>query len=225
MQYPISQRNRATTALAVPLLALLLGTSPLLNAAGDAGLFFKAIVGPGWLDDGAIIFDGTDSDARFDTGWGAGGELGWRFANGFRVAGELLYRTNGIKGLDPEPVPGASPGDFSSLAVALNGAYEFPLFGAERAFGYAGGGLVWVQEIDLDFSLAETERSFSSDGDLGYQLFLGAGYRFGQRWRVTGEVRYFDAGTLTLAEEDAGSGLIDARYRNTMAQLGVEFRF
>ncbi|MEM8766293.1 MAG: porin family protein [Pseudomonadota bacterium] len=224
MQHPQAQRIRVSTLMA-PFLVLLLGASPGVNAANDAGLYFKALVGPGWLNDGTITFDETDADASFDTGWGAGGELGWRFNNGFRVGGEILYRTNGIKGLDPAPLPGAVPGDFSSLALALNGAYEFPLFGSQRTFGYAGGGLVWIQEIDLDFTVADEERSFSSDGDLGYQLFLGAGYRLGERWRLTGEVRYFDAGTLTLAEEAACSGLIDARYRNTMAQLGVEFRF
>ena len=119
---------------------------------------------------------------------------------------------------------GADDGDFSSLGVGLDGAYQFNLLGNPAVQSYAGAGIVWFQEIDIDFEGEGPERSYSGD-DIGIQVFLGARYALNDRWSLHAEARYLTASGIEMDGEGAAPGSFEADYDRTSVTAGLSYRF
>jgi len=217
---PIESTRRAWLTIFLSL--SLLTAVPTAHAEGT---YVNLIGGMGWLDDTDVKPDGgTPSKGEFDGGFAGGASIGYAWDN-WRVEGELLYQTNDTDKLSGPGLPdGADAGDFSSLAVSANAIYEFDLLGSPNARTYVGAGLVWLQEVDLDFDSPDGELSYSGD-DWGYQIFAGARYRFGEHWQATAEIRYLDSGSVTLDGEGAAPGRIKADYQRTSILVGLGYRF
>ena len=192
--------------------------------AAESGFYVSATGGAGFLG-GTDLDSGTlgNGDADFDAGFGAGGAVGYDFG-AWRLEGEMMYRTNDVDSVDGTVFDGVDDGDFSSLALALNGRYEFNLLGRPEITSYVGAGLTWFQEIDIDFEDATFERSYSGDG-FGIQLMAGARYQLGRNWGVFTELRHLMANDLELEGEGAATGEFDADYQHTMLLIGVDYQF
>ena len=143
----------------------------------------------------------------------------------WRVEGEYLYQTNdgdriNVTGLAAE----SGGGDFSTVAISANALREFNLLPGDRARSYAGLGLTWLQEVDIDFETLTGERSFSTD-DVALQVLAGVDYRLGDRWTLGVEARYLAAGKLTLESEDDSGTTLKADYDRTSVLLSLGYRF
>ena len=114
--------------------------------------------------------------------------------------------------------------DYSSLTFAANGYYDFNLFGSDKARAYAGAGIAWLQEIDIDFEQNGVEQSFSSD-DVGFQLMLGARYNLGERWYLDAEARYLSATGISMDSEEGTGGTVTADYDPLSLTLGFGWQF
>ena len=218
----LSQR-RLNSVLAI-LVSLCLPTVVLAEAV-EPRWSVAALGGFGSLGDSNLSGSaGAAGSASFDPGFMAGLGVSYRLG-AWEVGGDYLYQTNDIDRLPGSGVTaGADGGDFSAVAVALTVQRTFNLLPSDRAASYLGAGLVWLQEVDIDFDTPTGEASFS-DSAIGYQLQAGVRYRLAPRWEAGLELRYLDAGSLSLDGEGAPTGRVKADYERTSVLGSLRYRF
>ena len=168
----------------------------------------------------------NQADASYSAGLLAGAALGYQFGNGWRAEGEFTYQSTDIKG---NPFAGAAGpagnGNQAATALALNLIGEFDLIGSPKVRTYAGLGLVYLTELDIDFEVSgQPERSFSGSG-AGVQFLLGARYDLGERWFVDAGARYLASNKIELDGESGAPGQVDARFRPWGLTVAVGWRF
>ncbi len=210
-----------------------LGTFALLPAAAvadeDSRWYATANIGLGTLDDSTLsYFDGSTSssaDASYEASFAGGGTIGYRFANGWSLEGEIMYRRND---LDPIDVPGLgsfTEGDFASLGFGVNALYRFNIGESGKWSGYIGPGVVYLQEIDIDFDAnGQQEISFESD-DTALQLKFGGRYDFSDRWFAQAGATYLAASGVTMELPADASQTIESDYNHWTVTAGIGFRF
>jgi opacity protein-like surface antigen len=126
---------------------------------------------------------GSGLRAEFDAGFGFGGDIGFRYGNGWAAEVEWNYRRHDLKSLRKVGMTLVSDGDFASNILFINGLRRFP-----SASGgwtpYIGAGVGWVQEIDFDLKSGGTDRAWSKQGKFGVQLIAGAEIPVTKDWRL-----------------------------------------
>ncbi len=184
-------------------------------AQAEENWYASAKLGFNTLGDQTVSYAGpggsSSGNAEFDGGFAAGGAVGYKFGNNWRLEGEVLYRTSELDTADISGLGTFTEGDYSSVAIAVNGLYDFDLFGNEKIKTYVGGGIGWLQEIDIDFEQNGVEQSFSTD-DIGFQAMFGARYELGENWFIDAEARYFYASDVEMTAEDNAIGRVTADY-------------
>jgi outer membrane protein W len=198
--------------------------------ADEAQKFYaSASIGAGSLSSATLTFSdgGNTSTAggKYEASFMGGGALGYRFDSGWIVEGELMYRRNE---LDPVSLAGLgdfSGGDFASLGFAVNALYRFDIGSSGKLSGYAGPGLVYLQEIDIDFDDGgQQEISFESD-DTAWQFKVGGRYDFSERWFVDAAATYLSASSVRMELPADSSQTIESDYDHLALSLGVGWRF
>lgn len=174
------------------------------------------------LTNAADIADGS-LDITVDSGFTAG--LGIRYDyEDSRWTSEFgwEYRSNDseIITADGSALPA---GNYASNTFYLNGRYA--LAEGNRWTPWIGGGLSWVQEIDLDSEDTNGERSFSDSGSIGFQLMAGMDYDLSERLYLTSEIRYSSQTGLDLSEENGSGTVTGIDYQPVTLGLGVGSRF
>jgi outer membrane protein len=168
----------------------------------------------------------ASASAGYKAGLLAGAAIGYDFGNGWRTEAEFTYQSTDFDGnpFAGTAGPGGS-GNHAATALALNVFREFDLLGSPKVRTYAGLGLVYLTETDIDFEQpGQGERSFSGSGT-GVQFLLGARYDLGQRWFVDAGVRYLLGSKVEMDSESGGPGRIDARFRPWGLAVAVGWRF
>lgn len=187
--------------------------------------YVRLLAGAGFVGDEDLTARGALSGAATadtETGWVTTGAVGWA-AGPWRFETDLSYRRNGLK---EARFTGAAPfrdGDFASLVIGANVIREFDLLPGNNIVGYAGAGLAYFEEIDLDLEDGGAGSSFSDSG-IGPQVFAGARYALTKRWDLFAEYRYVHAGSLSLSQE-GGTGRIKTDYDAHSVSAGIGFRF
>lgn len=155
-------------------------------------------------------------------GFTAGAGFGYRYNPTIAVEVAWEYRSN-----DSETTFASgdrfSDGNYASNTFYLNGYY----FLSERGKWepYVGAGLGWIQEVDIDLEGNGPEQSFSGDGDIGLQVFIGSNYRLTESWSAHGELRYGAFTGVDLAGENVTGAISDFDYRPLTLQFGVSYSF
>lgn len=212
--------------------ALLLATSTSLAAfdaaAHDtAGLYSTIYVGPSFLPSTNLTETRTpgtvlSGGAKFDTGLGIGGALGYRYGNGLAAEIAFDYRSHGLKNVGGT----TADGDFASKTIFLNGYYRFAKWNAVRPF--VGAGLGWAPEIDIDINRNGRSISYSRSGALALQGIVGGEVEISTKWSLVGDLRVMQISSGSFKSETAGaSGAISGNlnYRPVSANLGLSYRF
>ena len=198
--------------------------------ADEAERFYaSASIGAGSLSSATLTYnDGVDTSTAsgsYEASFVGGGALGYRFDSGWAVEGELMYRRNE---LDPVSLAGLgdfSGGDFASLGFAVSALYRFEIGSSGKLSGYAGPGLVYFQEIDIDFDDGgQQEISFESD-DTAWQFKVGGRYDFSERWFVDAAATYVAASSVRMELPADSSQTIESDYDHLALSLGVGWRF
>jgi len=169
-------------------------------------------------------------DVSTDSGFLAGLGLGYRLNQNWSAELAWEYRSND-SAAELTSLQGDvnfDSGDYASNVFHLNGIYHWPK--GEKIQPYAGAGLSWVQELDLDLTINGQESSFSADGDVGFQVFAGVDWALSDRWGAQAELRYSSLTGVDLEAEAPGSviGLAqigDLDYQPLSLQLGLTYRF
>jgi opacity protein-like surface antigen len=196
--------------------------------ADEDNWYGTANIGVGSLSSATLTYsDGTSSSSAsgdYSASVAFGGTLGYNFANGFAVEGEIMYRRNDLDPVNLEGLGSFTEGDFASLAFAVNALYRFRLGDSGKLTGYVGPGVVYFQEIDIDFETNGQETSFE-ESDTGFQLKLGGRYDFSERWFAEAGATYLIADAVTMELPADPTQTIESDYDHWALSVGVGFRF
>lgn len=161
-------------------------------------------------------------DVSTSGGFTAGAGVGYRYNP--RVAVELAweYRSNDS---ETEFASGDrfNEGNYASNTFYLNGYYYLNARGNWSP--YLGVGLALLQEVDIDLEGNGPGQSFASDGDVGFQLFVGSNYRLTNQWSAHGELRYGAISGIDLEGENSPGTLVGVDYRPLTLQFGLNYSF
>lgn len=161
-------------------------------------------------------------DVTTDNGFTTGLGVGYRYGSRIAVEAAWEYRTNESETSFASGL--AFPeGNYASNMFFFNGYYFLTARGAWEP--YAGAGLAWVQEVDIDLEGDGPEQSFSGDGDVGFQVFVGSNYRLTDRWSVHGELRYGSVTGIELSGENVDGTISDFEYEPVTVQFGINYNF
>jgi opacity protein-like surface antigen len=199
------------------------------NTDDSAGWYARAWGGFSALSDTSGSVEGFDPavtmdsvDVSTDGGFTAGAGVGYRYGPRIGVEVAWEYRSN-----DSETTfasgPSFTEGNYASNTFFLNGFYYLNTRGAWEP--YIGAGLAWVQEVDIDLEGMGPEQSFSGDGDVGIQVFIGTNYRLSERWSAQGELRYGRISGIDLEGENVPGSFSDFDYEPFTAQVGLSYHF
>lgn len=196
--------------------------------ADDSGWYAAGVVGFNTLGDETLEYragTATESaEASFDTSFLGGATVGYRLSPNWRIESELMYRRNDLSDFSVPSFPNVDEGDFASLSIGFSGLYDFDLFGQPSIRSYVGAGVVFIQEVDIDFETAGVETSFETD-DIGLQLQFGARYEFGERWFADAGIRYLLASNSELELPADSTQTVTADYAPLSVSVGVGWRF
>lgn len=168
---------------------------------------------------------GSGLDAKFDIGLGLGGDIGFRYGNGWAAEFEWNWRRHELQSLRGGRGALVDEGDFASNILFVNGLRRFEGAG-DRWTPYLGVGLGWVQEIDFDLNSGNIERAWSDQGEFGVQLMGGAEFPLGESWKLTADVRLLQIGSVELPAEEGVTGqLAKPDYNPVSVQFGVRRKF
>jgi outer membrane protein OmpA-like peptidoglycan-associated protein len=166
---------------------------------GYPGFYIGAEGGLNWL-----LNNNTYS---MNTGWAAGGKIGYDFV-GPRVEVEGLYHSNYGTGVVAFPSGFATvSGQIQQVSVMANLLYDF--FPGEAITPYVGGGLgvAFVDSTIQGCGLCSTQ--------FAYQGIIGVGWNASQALRIGLEGRYYGTTSSNLAYQN----------NNIMALLSVTYKF
>ena len=137
--------RRINQALLVAATAALTATPAM--ADDERRWYATANFGFGTLIDETLTYDdgtgGQDSvSATYEASFAGGGTLGYRFANGWSLEGEIMYRRNELEPIDVTGLGDFTEGDFASLGFGINALYRFNFGSSGKWSGYIGPGVV-----------------------------------------------------------------------------------
>lgn len=143
------------------------------------------------------------ADTDHDPAIMAGGSLGYIFANGFRVEGEIAYRNNNIAKLGGTSVKG----DNTTASLMLNILYEYQPGGGGIYGGGSllspyigvGGGGVRIAFEDVTFDLVTTLINDASYL-FAYQFIGGVAVELSENVVLTLDYRYLRAESVGLTD-------------------------
>lgn len=162
-------------------------------------------------------------DITIDSGFAAGLAVRYDYANSpwtSEIGWEYRSNDSAATTADGSVLP---DGNYASNIFYLNGRYA--LNEDKRLTPWVGGGLAWIQEIDLDSEDSDGERSFEDSGSIGFQVMVGADYYLNERIYLTSEVRYSNHSEIDLDEESGNGRVTGIDYQPITLGLGAGFRF
>ncbi|SET17454.1 outer membrane protein [Thalassotalea agarivorans] len=165
-----------------------------------------------------------DTDIDLDIGYAAGFGIGYFINPNLVVELAWEYRSN------------ESSTVIANQAAYPDGNYATNLFfanayfvsqGSKRLKPYIGFGMAVSQEVDIDLENSDTSLSYSSSGDIGFQVMGGFNFLVMKRLWLQAELRYTQLADIELdGEGDAAAGLItDIDYTAVTAQIAAVYRF
>ena len=193
-------------------------SAPLPALAEDGSFYVRAFGGASSLSSADLIGSITGT-ADFDTGTIAGGAIGYDYAGSpFRSEIEWTYRS-----ADAQAFGGGATGDFASTTLSVVGYYD--IAGVDpggRFTPYVGLGIGIPTQVDFDISGGTAPGEYTDNGGAAWQAILGAAWAVNDRWALTGEVRYFDAGSRDLSSD---GNTLTADYQTVDVALGLRLSF
>ncbi len=209
----------------------LVAAGPIAAAQAAEGFYIGAHGGVVFLEDADItgaapLIGSASAEVEFDTGFLAGGVVGYSFNKVFRVEAEVSYRDND---LDEGTALGSSApieGDITALAGMANVYFDFRKGKSIRP--YIGGG-IGAANLDLEFdSIAGIPFSFSdSDAVFAYQAMAGVEYKITPRLSLGAEYRYFATTDPEFDDTVSGTPItLESEYHshNVLVRLRYYFK-
>jgi outer membrane protein W len=197
------------------------------SAHDTAGFYANLYAGPSFLSSTNLTetrnaAGNVSGNASFDTGFGFGGAVGYRYGNGWAAELAWDYRSQGLKRVGGT----TADGDFASNTFFVNGYYRFAKWGIVRPF--VGAGVGWTEEIDIDINRNGRSLSYSRSGAVAVQGILGGEIDLSAKWSLVGDIRAMgvSSGSFSAENGNAGGTLSgDLEYRPVSLNIGLSYRF
>ena len=199
---------------------------PTQSIAEGGQFFVKPFFGLSSLSDTDGFVSGPglvngNIDVEVDDGYVTGLGFGYRYNANFASEIALEYRTNEVASTLSK-VETFEEGDFSSLTFFVNGYYFFDSNSAWTP--YLGGGIGWVEEIDIDLERSGVEQSLSAS-ETAFQLMGGVEYQISEAWRLNTELRYSTVSGVDVDGEDLDAEITGLDYNPLTLQVGFSYSF
>jgi len=209
---------------------LLLGLSSQAEAQEDTSsaskrFYVKPYVGFIGIQDMDITIDdgATKTPVAVKSGFGytTGLSVGYAFTNNFSAELGWEYKSNNVEATFANTT---YDGNYASNFIYLNGRYTFNT--SSKFAPYIGAGITYIEEIDFDFEIGNTENSFAENGDIGFNILAGLDYNFSDRWTLNWELRSTFFSDIELSsEENSNVKLTDLKYNPFVINIGIKYRF
>ncbi len=161
-------------------------------------------------------------DVNLDSGFFAGGAVGYRFNDRWSTDLSWEYRSNDSETTIADGTA-FNEGNYASNVFSLNGYYHFEKRGKWQP--YIGAGLMYGQEIDIDLEMNGEELSYTEGGDIGFQVMWGTYYALTDQWLINGEVKYGRFSDIDLTGESTSGTIKGLDYDPLSFSVGLEYRF
>jgi opacity protein-like surface antigen len=182
------------------------------------GIYVGAFGGANLLEDADLDVGGYDFEFKDETGWAAGGAVGYAFDFGLRAEAEAAYRRNEHDEGEVAGVDFGLDGETTALSFMGNVWYDVPVPFPVRPYIGAGGGMARVGLEDTEG--AGLDIADDSEWVWAYQLGAGLGYEIRPGLTVGAEYRFF--GTEDPEIEAFGVDA-DYEYRSHSLLIGVRY--
>ena len=196
--------------------AMLLSISSIAYSA--EGPYVGGTLGLAIPSDSEVSDSGMTFDIASDAGAAVGGAVGYGFINNTRLEGEIAYQKNDLDKATLLGIDVPLTGDTSSLALLINGYFDFATESALTPFVSAGLGFAKV-EIN-DFNVPGSGLPGFSDDDTVFAYQLGAGFGYAVNEKVTVDVKYRYFATEDLEIDTA---TVEYSSHNFLAGIRVKF--
>ena len=187
---------------------------------------YSQIGSSNFTESGAQGF-GDGLRAEFGGGMGLGGDIGYRYGNGWAAEVEWNYRNHSLDEVRQGGARLSRDGDFASNILLINGLRRFVT--DSQWTPYLGAGVGWVQEIDIDIKPGGggRERGYSDSSEFATQLIAGVEYALTPQWRLTADTRYMRVGSVRLDNEtgNPGGSAGSLKYNPFSVQVGIRYSF
>jgi len=192
---------------------------PVHNAPASTGFYFEGFGGVLFLDD-LSGHGGARLDAEFDTGWLAGGTLGYALMPGLSLEVEGVTGEADLEGLSINGNRSRSfSGDLGYTQVAVNLIYEF---GPQNPITpYVGFG-IGAGFADADFHYSGS-RLNDDDAAFLYQFIGGVNMDIAPNAKFFAEYRFGSLDEFTLGR--SGGGVTFDELESHQALFGVQITF
>ncbi|MFN7226619.1 MAG: OmpW family outer membrane protein [Holosporales bacterium] len=198
--------------------------------ANDSGKWYAklyggtSILGDQTIQQTGVASAGATGKNENDTGFLAGGAVGYHYNNNLSAELAWDYITNGATNKFSDG-KNFNDGDFSSSIFFLNGRYTFDPVMQTKFRPYLGAGIGYVEEIDMDLNTGGVETSYSQDGEIAYQLMAGASYSITENIDLDAGVRYVRVDGINLQREGGTSELRNVDYNPLLFAVGASYKF
>jgi outer membrane protein W len=197
-------------------------------ARAESALYGKLTLGLNFLGDqsfkqSGIATAGSDGTSEHDSGWLAGGALGYRWTDNWAIELAWDYRTNDVSRTKFTDGSSFNKGDYASNIFLLNTFYRWTKSSWRP---YAGAGLGWVQEIDIDLqNSGSAGTSYESANEVALQFVAGFERPIAQSWDLTLEARYMTVSGINLKQESGLARIKNIDYDPITLTLGAQYNF
>ncbi len=214
-------------------IGLILASSILISNfafADDTGKWYvKLYSGISTLSDQStkqtdVASAGASGKIKNDSGFMAGGSVGYNYTNNLSVELAWDYRSNDSK-TNFSDGSRFNDGDFASNIFFVNGRYTFDPVAQTNLRPYIGGGLGYVEEIDVDLKSGGVERSYSKNSEMAYQFMAGITYPLTEKIDLDAGLRYVRVDNIKLKRESGSGELRNVDYDPLSFAVGLSYKF
>ena len=214
-------------------IGLILASSILISNsafADDTGKWYvKLYSGTSTLSDQSaeqtdVASAGASGKIKNDSGFMAGGSVGYNYTNNLSVELAWDYRSNDSK-TNFSDGSRFNDGDFASNIFFVNGRYTFDPVAKTNLRPYIGGGFGYVEEIDVDLKFGGVERSYSKNSEMAYQFMAGITYPLTEKIDLDAGLRYVRVDNIKLKGESDSGELRKVDYDPLSLAVGLSYKF
>jgi outer membrane protein OmpA-like peptidoglycan-associated protein len=167
--------------------AVALVSLPMAAANAQSSMFTPGPTYPGFYvgAEGGLNWLLNNNSYQMDTGWAAGGKIGYDFV-GPRIELEGMYRQNNGTGTVayPNGTFATQSGKINQVSVMANALYDFMPGATITPYVGAGAGIAFVDpSISPGCTMCSTQ--------FAYQGIVGIGYNMAPGWRLDLDGRYY----------------------------------
>jgi outer membrane protein OmpA-like peptidoglycan-associated protein len=222
--------------LATAALAVVGATGAQADEYSPSGWYAGAGAGINWLDDTSetVNYGGipVPVEIQWDTGWAIEAELGYRWAEFWRLEIEASFRENDIDTYTSNNIVTNPSGDVEQLAVMANLLFDFDV---TETINFSIGGGIGAAQVEVEATgttAASTVFLDEADQDWNwaYQGIAGISFETGDQTEIYIDYRYFVTNDVNI-QPSAGAFLpavgtiFDENFENHTVKFGFRYFF